>query len=453
MDYATSGVLAIAKHKDAAIVGTQSFGRRETSKEYIAVVYGHIPLGLELESECESGILLNNKECCYLNKFPLVSDTLLKSGAHECSGDADSENKRKKKRGDDINVDMVEIQNGVMQLKCLMEHLTASTSNSDTKNCISGDEWSILQRLCTIPMSEYGLNKRYRKLLRKQLKRYEELLVDFTWNGDNALCPLSVGSAGEKLIAVPINTDCNSKIISGCNPESTKECNQNHAYPPRIYRMPCPNAGTPGSIPSATPPSRPSYKIIINIPISDQAPASSSCSHRLIPGGPNPPPSNSSQEVDPFAMHEGRRVDEYMLCGSSSCYVPTSVDSKPTAEELLGVGREAETILHVLEYGYILSEDHTELVPVTKVKLCPITGRRHQLRVHCRALGNPIVGDETYSREWLRNWQYMKRNLNECELIKLRQDVNSACARGGSNFRSFMSDGTDRMMLHAHSLR
>jgi len=34
--------------------------------------------------------------------------------------------------------------------------------------------------------------------------------------------------------------------------------------------------------------------------------------------------------------------------------------------------------------------------PVTRVKLTPITGRTHQLRVHCAAIGHPILGDPTY---------------------------------------------------------
>jgi hypothetical protein len=37
--------------------------------------------------------------------------------------------------------------------------------------------------------------------------------------------------------------------------------------------------------------------------------------------------------------------------------------------------------------------------PVTKVELHPSSGRRHQLRVHCLALGHPIVGDATYNED------------------------------------------------------
>lgn len=38
-----------------------------------------------------------------------------------------------------------------------------------------------------------------------------------------------------------------------------------------------------------------------------------------------------------------------------------------------------------------------QLLPYTRVRLTPITGRTHQLRVHCAALGFPICGDPTYS--------------------------------------------------------
>jgi tRNA pseudouridine32 synthase/23S rRNA pseudouridine746 synthase len=42
-------------------------------------------------------------------------------------------------------------------------------------------------------------------------------------------------------------------------------------------------------------------------------------------------------------------------------------------------------------------ETEEQLLPFTRVRLTPITGRTHQLRVHCAALGFPIVGDPTYS--------------------------------------------------------
>ncbi len=37
--------------------------------------------------------------------------------------------------------------------------------------------------------------------------------------------------------------------------------------------------------------------------------------------------------------------------------------------------------------------------PVTRVKLSPVTGRSHQLRVHMQYLGHPIIGDTLYATE------------------------------------------------------
>uniref|UniRef100_A0A8B9WZ87 RNA pseudouridine synthase domain containing 1 n=1 Tax=Bos mutus grunniens TaxID=30521 RepID=A0A8B9WZ87_BOSMU len=50
------------------------------------------------------------------------------------------------------------------------------------------------------------------------------------------------------------------------------------------------------------------------------------------------------------------------------------------------------TELVVLEHGLYAGD------PVSKVLLQPLTGRTHQLRVHCSALGHPIVGDLTYGQ-------------------------------------------------------
>ncbi|XP_067858952.1 RNA pseudouridylate synthase domain-containing protein 1 [Heptranchias perlo] len=53
--------------------------------------------------------------------------------------------------------------------------------------------------------------------------------------------------------------------------------------------------------------------------------------------------------------------------------------------------KPSQTELTVLERGFYSGD------PVTKVLLQPLTGRTHQLRVHCSSVGHPIVGDFTYS--------------------------------------------------------
>lgn len=69
-----------------------------------------------------------------------------------------------------------------------------------------------------------------------------------------------------------------------------------------------------------------------------------------------------------------------------------AVDSfKMTIGTTSNPGRTAETMCTPLSYGTFRGK------PVTKVKLEPHTGRRHQLRVHLTNAGYPIVGDATYA--------------------------------------------------------
>ncbi|MBS0346645.1 MAG: RNA pseudouridine synthase [Proteobacteria bacterium] len=39
----------------------------------------------------------------------------------------------------------------------------------------------------------------------------------------------------------------------------------------------------------------------------------------------------------------------------------------------------------------------------TRVELCPVTGRSHQLRVHMMAIGHPILGDDLYANVEIRS--------------------------------------------------
>ena len=56
-------------------------------------------------------------------------------------------------------------------------------------------------------------------------------------------------------------------------------------------------------------------------------------------------------------------------------------------------GRVAQTLIEVLEHGSYNGR------AVTRVRLRPISGRRHQLRLHTLYIGHPIVGDMTYARD------------------------------------------------------
>ena len=62
--------------------------------------------------------------------------------------------------------------------------------------------------------------------------------------------------------------------------------------------------------------------------------------------------------------------------------------NRPKQKVCFEQGKPSKTLFEVAK-----REDQT-----TIVRLLPITGRSHQLRVHMQALGHPIVGDEFYSQ-------------------------------------------------------
>jgi hypothetical protein len=66
--------------------------------------------------------------------------------------------------------------------------------------------------------------------------------------------------------------------------------------------------------------------------------------------------------------------------------------------------KESKTLLRVVERAILQvggggadGETAAAPLPYTRLRLEPLTGRMHQLRVHCAALGYPIIGDPTYS--------------------------------------------------------
>ena len=53
------------------------------------------------------------------------------------------------------------------------------------------------------------------------------------------------------------------------------------------------------------------------------------------------------------------------------------------------------------------------------VRLCPRTGRAHQLRVHMAWLGHPIVGDKVYGSDEALYLQFIKEGVTDAMLVRL----------------------------------
>ncbi|GEM75963.1 bifunctional tRNA pseudouridine(32) synthase/23S rRNA pseudouridine(746) synthase RluA [Vibrio sagamiensis] len=73
--------------------------------------------------------------------------------------------------------------------------------------------------------------------------------------------------------------------------------------------------------------------------------------------------------------------------------------NRPRQKVCFEDGKPSKTLFQVVNH-----EQHSDGSKTTVVRLLPITGRSHQLRVHMQALGYPIVGDEFYATEEARSF-------------------------------------------------
>ena len=72
----------------------------------------------------------------------------------------------------------------------------------------------------------------------------------------------------------------------------------------------------------------------------------------------------------------------------------------------MGTGKPAVT-----DYRVLKASDEE-----SRMRLHPLTGRSHQLRVHMLALGHPILGDPLYAPETAGNFPRMMLHAEELRL-------------------------------------
>ncbi|GES86693.1 RNA pseudouridylate synthase domain-containing protein 1 [Rhizophagus clarus] len=92
-------------------------------------------------------------------------------------------------------------------------------------------------------------------------------------------------------------------------------------------------------------------------------------------------------------------------------------------------GKSSKTEIKVLRRGYFHSSllppspsttpppSPSEYIQVTLIRLHPITGRRHQLRLHCQFLNHPIVGDWHYERQIMNYTDTWRMMLHAQKLV------------------------------------
>jgi len=88
-------------------------------------------------------------------------------------------------------------------------------------------------------------------------------------------------------------------------------------------------------------------------------------------------------------------------------------------------GKEATTIIEPLE-------SHPDL-NATLVRCTPLTGRTHQIRIHCFHIGHKIIGEPVYGIDPALRKKYLEREMEEVERVKVT--------------------GARRLMLHAYRIK
>lgn len=109
-------------------------------------------------------------------------------------------------------------------------------------------------------------------------------------------------------------------------------------------------------------------------------------------------------EVAVSKMFQARTVQKNYIAlvqgkleGNGKIDVPliTDWENRPRQIVHFELGKSAQTLYEALDYDAVQD--------ITRVRLTPITGRSHQLRVHLQYIGHPITGDQFYHPDYTQS--------------------------------------------------
>lgn len=95
--------------------------------------------------------------------------------------------------------------------------------------------------------------------------------------------------------------------------------------------------------------------------------------------------------------------------GIVESYLKRSDKDRRKMESHRSIGKQAITKYQVLKY-FIFDKFKLSLVELT-----PVTGRTHQLRVHLKSIGHPVIGDQTYYNN--ESYTFSKNNVVNRQLL------------------------------------
>jgi len=328
LDYATSGILCVARNKAAAGLASAAFESRETSKQYLAVLEGHVDPGKWPLRPAPAVAAAGEGE---------VSSSR-KGGAKKAISTQPA-SQRGKESTEDIAGTSCTWQDDVMK-ETLRINLASLQTYLESRRA-EGRE--VEEPLLPFSSAAGGVDGLYEELLRSWKRRKTLRKALLKCGVASAETPVSVAPPAPLLPCTPTPFAAADPLPATAVAESFHQ--KSAAGVQGVYREEVPE------------------------------------------------PEESLAAVAGAAAAAGGGDTHTQIL--TQIYIDMNVaevsgDFRCEAGHEGNPGKASETRVRVLQKGHHFGR------PVTKVLLLPYSGRRHQLRVHCRAMGHPIVGDCTY---------------------------------------------------------
>jgi len=127
-----------------------------------------------------------------------------------------------------------------------------------------------------------------------------------------------------------------------------------------------------------------------------------------------------------FSQRSVTKIYTALLCGhlpDDEGVIDAPIAKDPAQFPLMSIcalyGKPARSRYRVTERFYYQGG-----VPVTRVELTPETGRTHQLRIHCRELGHPILGCDLYGGLLMPGTENTPRLMLHASELRFAHPVN-----------------------------
>lgn len=433
LDFATSGILCIGLHREAVAAVVSSFEHRSVRKAYLSVLQGH--LRVEDWPEMAAGTLVLDEQSLADAVAAEVGRNVVEQ--HRKALVSTGRNPKRKLQevgpsdvateasNPDSNLSTTGV-GSTWQEQVMMENLQScwrayQTLSMERVKSINPQFQADFEYLQQFSEQDFIKGPKLRKLLRKLLAKcaINVDLVSSTMSEATSVLPTAAAAVENAQAAkrsMPLTDDEVEQVCRSYRDLSRPEG-------PAIFRLQSTSDvwshPSPDSISSVT----------------SHASNSNQALQTLLA---------ESTHLTPPTAHAEPHKPYHLLVDIPVAELDDDFRMEPGHAR--NPGKKAVTEVFVLAHGYYQGQ------PVTKVLMKPISGRRHQLRIHARCLGHPIVGDFTYNP--LQKQMIAARNAAFQQFLRSNPTCSTGDARGGATIPSALRQEWDarvaeRMMLHA----